>query len=167
MICRPSLCYMLNIWHWIDGFYEWDVIEVVLRGRFGLVNHCWRPLGPHWIILFSVVCRGTSMHLACCVDLCFLQGAAEDATHKKEKGEKNNENYQNVKEVSDCCFVSITQCGQGLLAKCLFLFLPSDASTIVGLFETLLLLQNAQITFSLQSSSSTWLYLSQMFFLFE
>lgn len=35
----------------------------------------------------------------CCLTLCILQGASEDAPPKKEKVDKGNENYQKVKEV--------------------------------------------------------------------
>ncbi|CAK6983752.1 inositol 1%2C4,5-trisphosphate receptor type 3, partial [Scomber scombrus] len=35
----------------------------------------------------------------CCLTVCVLQGALEETTPKKDKLEKSNENYQNVKEI--------------------------------------------------------------------
>lgn len=37
-----------------------------------------------------------------CLTVCVLQGASEGTSQRKEKVEKGNENYQNVKEVRTC-----------------------------------------------------------------
>lgn len=66
--------------------------------RLGQIYHnmwCYKVKWPQFVwrsALPRTLCR-------CCLTLCILQGASEDAPAKKEQVDKGNENYQKVKEV--------------------------------------------------------------------